>query len=125
MPRPGWVSSMIARKRRDAIKKRKVIQGGILKSSVDKFLNRDRADFNAWRSHSLDWLQRRVEKLPVRPPIWKKLRKEQRVGFIAGVQERKFCFWYDMGMGKTMLATALARYFRKAKIVRSVMVLIP
>lgn len=115
--------AMSRRKRRDATKKR--LQGGLQKSAVLRFLARDRADFNLWRTKSDDWLERRQERLSVKPPIWYKLRREQQVGFIAGVQERKFCFWYDMGMGKTLLAIALARYFRKVRLVRSVIVLIP
>lgn len=89
------------------------------------FLERKRRDFSRYTTKSLRWLQDRVETLDVRPPIWKRLRKEQRVGFIAGVEKRKFCYWYDMGMGKTLLAIALTRYFKRAKTVKRVLVLIP
>lgn len=96
-----------------------------LKSAVRRFLARDRRDYNKWRTRSLRWLQRQCEALPVHPPIWKALRKEQRVGFIAGAKRRKFCYWYDMGMGKTMLVIALARYFRRAKVIKRILVLVP
>lgn len=97
----------------------------IRRSAIRAFINRPRRDFNEYKNRSLKWLQRRVDALPRRPPIWKRLRKEQRVGFVAGVEMKKFCFWYDMGMGKTLLAVALSRYFRRVKKVRRVLVLIP
>jgi SNF2 family DNA or RNA helicase len=93
--------------------------------AVRKFLARDRRDYNRYRTKSLQWLERRIMRLPVRPPIWKALRKEQRVGLVAGVETQKFCYWYDMGMGKTMLAIALTRYFERVGIVKRVLVLIP
>lgn len=95
------------------------------KRAVDAFLKRKRRDFSLYTTKSLQWLQDRVDALPVRPPIWKRLRKEQRVGFVAGVETKKFCYWYDMGMGKTLLAIALTRYFKRAKVVKRVLVLIP
>jgi SNF2 family DNA or RNA helicase len=97
----------------------------IRKAAVEAFLNRDRRDFRRYKDFSLRELQRRVERLPIKPPIWKRLRQEQRVGFIAGVKTRKFCFWYDMGMGKTLLAVALARYFKRLGVARRILVLIP
>lgn len=97
----------------------------IKKSAIDEFVNRERRDFMAYTRKSDGWLERRMGELEVRPPIWTRLRREQKVGLIAGAEMRKFCYWYDMGMGKTMLATALARYFRKLGMVRRVLVLVP
>lgn len=117
---PRWIQNKIrlARmKKGQALSPRKRI--------VQAFIDRPRRDYSTYTQKSLRWLQDRMEALPVRPPIWKRLRKEQRVGFIAGVEAKKFCFWYDMGMGKTILAIALARYFRRAGVVRRVLVLIP
>lgn len=101
----SWWQRRVAEKRR--------AYSGIPRRAVDAFLRRKRRDFSRYTSKSRDWLQARVEALPVKPPIWHRLRKEQQVGFVAGVEMRKFCFWYDMGMGKTLLSIALARYFRR------------
>lgn len=97
----------------------------VTSTAVRKYLARPRKDYNKWRTWSLDKLQRRMERLPLKPPIWKRLRKEQRVGLIAGIKERKFAFWYDMGMGKTMLAIALTRYFKRAGLIKRILVLVP
>lgn len=66
-----------------------------------------------------------VAALPERPPIWNKLRRHQRTGFLAGVELRKIALHYEMGMGKTLLSIALARYFRRAGVARQFLVLVP
>lgn len=121
--RPGWLQRKIWKARRDKIVKRGPV---LIRTSVlNEFLNRKRRDFSQYKTKGFAWLQQRMEELPVRPPIWKALRKEQRIGFIAGVECRKFCFWYDMGMGKTIMAIALGRYFKRAGEVKRVLVLLP
>lgn len=117
MSKPIWLMRKIAKKRASPLI--------IAKSAIKEFEERELRDFQSYTRKSEDWLERRMEELDVRPPIWSRLRREQRVGLIAGAEMRKFCFWYDMGMGKTMLAIALARYFRKLGLVRRVLVLVP
>lgn len=39
------------------------------------------------------------------------LRKHQKVGILLGVAHPQFCFWYDMGTGKTILSLELLRYW--------------
>lgn len=119
--RPFWLVRKIAKTR--AAKRASPII--IAKSAVKEFEDRELRDFQAYTRKSEDWLERRMEALDVRPPIWSRLRREQKVGLIAGAEMRKFCFWYDMGMGKTLLAVALARYFYKLGMVRRVLVLVP
>src|SRR5690606_4267769 len=66
-----------------------------------------------------------VRQLPVKPPVWKKLLRDQRVLFLACVHYRRFAAWADTGIGKTLLSMALARYFRRAGVARRFLVLVP
>jgi SNF2 family DNA or RNA helicase len=118
-PMPRWLITKINKS------KKRHLPIVIKRSAVEEFLNRERRDFSTYTRKSDAWLQRRADELPVQPPVWDRLRREQRVGLIAGAEMRKFCFWYDMGMGKTFLAIALARYFRKLGTVKRVLVLVP
>lgn len=97
----------------------------IPKLSVDKFLARKRVDFRKWKKYSLAELEAIKDKLPVRPPIWKKLKKHQRVCFLIGAITRQFCFWNDTGTGKTLLSLALILYFRKLGLIKRNLVLVP
>lgn len=74
---------------------------------------------------SLVELQEYADALPVRPPIWKRLKKHQRVCFLLGARLKRFCFWNDTGTGKTLLSLAMILYFRKAGIAKRNLVLIP
>lgn len=121
--RPAWLNRKILKARRDKLVKRGPVL--IRQSVLDEFLNRKRRDFSLYKMKGFKWLRQRMETLPVKPPLWKRLRKEQRIGFIAGVECRKFCFWYDMGMGKTIMAIALGRYFKREGAVKRMLVLIP
>lgn len=88
-------------------------------------MNRKRSDYRKWKRKSLDELQAIMEKLPVRPPIWKKLKKHQRVCLLIGARTRRFCIWNDTGTGKTLLCLSLMLYFRKAGIAQRNLVLVP
>jgi len=98
----------------------------IPKLAIRNFLERPRRDYRAWKKLSLEELRDIKAAFPAKPPIWKKLRKPQRVGFCAAVEEGgKFCFWYDMGVGKTALSIALARYYRRVGTLSACLVLVP
>jgi SNF2 family DNA or RNA helicase len=100
--------------------------GFIRPSAVRAFLQQPRPDFRKWRDYPLAKLQRIMEKrLPVRPPIWKKLAKHQRVALLLGAINERFCFWMDTGTGKTLTSIALARYFIRAKRAERSLVLVP
>lgn len=85
----------------------------IPKKAIRNFLERKRGDFRPYKQLRGKALLRAMQKLPVRPPIWNKLNREQKIGLIIGAQERTFGFFLDTGMGKTLLSLALALYFRK------------
>ncbi len=100
--------------------------GVIPKVAVRKFLARERGDFRKWKKYRLNKLNAIMRaKLPVRPPIWKKLRQHQRVCLLLGALHGSWAFFLDTGCGKTLLSIALARYYKKAKIAKSFLVLVP
>lgn len=80
---------------------------------VAKFHARKREDFRKFKDYDEDLLEQLMRKLPMRPPIWSKLRTHQKACMLIGAARQRFAFFLDTGMGKTLLAIALQRYFRK------------
>jgi hypothetical protein len=97
----------------------------ILKKAIRDFLERERHDFRKYKKLSRAELNAKMAELPIRPPIWKKLYKHQRVCLLLGIMQRGFAFFLDTGMGKTLLAVALGRYFQKAEGDKKWLVLVP
>ena len=97
----------------------------IPKIAVRKFIEAPRDSYLPYKKFSPQKLRRLVSDLPVRPPIWKKLRRHQKVCFLIGVHTHRYLFFCDTGMGKTCLSIALTRYFRRAGLISRVMVLVP
>lgn len=85
----------------------------IPKKYIKLFMDRKRKDFRSYKQLRGESLKRAMQRLPVRPPIWNKLSREQKICLVIGAQERRFGFYLDTGMGKTLLSIALALYFRK------------
>jgi SNF2 family DNA or RNA helicase len=97
----------------------------ILKSAINKFLERKRYDYRPMKKWSDNLLDDYIERFPPAPPMWRKLHKHQKVMFAIGITTRRFAFFADTGMGKTMLSIALTRYFKRAGVNRKVLVLVP
>lgn len=97
----------------------------ILKRSLQKFLSRPRRDYREFKRLSLAELEDLESELPVQAPIWNRLNKTQRVCLLIGAERRRFAFHIDTGMGKTLLAIALARYFEDLDVARRYLVLVP
>jgi SNF2 family DNA or RNA helicase len=95
------------------------------KSTITQFLQKPRDDFRPWKKLSPEDCQARADKLVARPPIWDKFRHHQKICFLIGAKTCRFAFWLDTGCGKTLLSIALARYFKRASIVKRVLVLVP
>jgi hypothetical protein len=57
--------------------------------------------------------------------MWDKLQRAQKIMVLIGARRKRFAFWADCGMGKTLTAITLAKYFRKTKDVQQVLVLVP
>lgn len=85
----------------------------IRKKAIQQFLDRARRDLRWWKDLSDAELDDRMWRLPVAPPIWYKLRREQKVCFLIGAKYGRFAFWLDTGLGKTLLTIALVKYFRR------------
>jgi superfamily II DNA or RNA helicase len=84
-------------------------------SVVRAFHARPRKNFEKYKDYDEALLEQLMGKLPIRPPIWTKLRPHQKISFLIGAALGRFAFFLDTGMGKTLLAIALQRYFRKLK----------
>lgn len=99
--------------------------GIIALKSRNDFLARARKDYRKYKDLTAEQLEARMLKLPVKPPIYYALTHLQRVCFLIGAETQRFCFFNDTGTGKSLLAIALARYFRKLGILQHVLILVP
>ncbi len=97
----------------------------IPKTAIKAFLKRPLRDCNTYKSLSETQLDKRMERLPVKPPIWFRLRHHQQVSFLLGAELKRAYLALDTGTGKTLLSIALTRYFRKLGVVKCVLVLVP
>lgn len=89
------------------------------------FLERDRYDYREYKKLTNAEIEQRMLKLPVKPPIFYKLSRLQRICFIIGAETGRFIYLNDTGTGKTLLSIALIRYFRKLGTIRRALILVP
>jgi superfamily II DNA or RNA helicase len=89
------------------------------------FLERSRRDYREYKKLTDDQLEQKMLALPVKPPIFYKLTHLQKVCFIIGAETQRFCFFNSTGTGKSLLAIALVRYFRRLGILKHALILIP
>lgn len=92
---------------------------------VREFLNRKLKDIRNWKDLSNEEIQHRCDALPIKPPIWKKLSRTQRICFLIGVKYKRWYFAKDTGMGKTLLSLALILYFMELQHNKRVLILVP
>lgn len=83
----------------------------IPKAMVRRFIDRRRRDLTLAKEWSEPEIEDRRSELPIRPPIWSRLFKVQKICLLLAARYRRLAFLLDTGMGKTMLAIAIARYF--------------
>ncbi len=93
--------------------------------AIAKFLARPHRDYSKWKALSDAALERKRRKLPIRPPIWTKLKKHQKVSFIIGARKRQFAYFNETGTGKTFLSIALMAYFKRTGETKCNLVLVP
>ena len=95
-------------------------------SAIQKFINRERKDYSYYLRQS-DRALNEFAKIHFNLDLnlWNIMRHEQRAGFLAGANTRKFAFFYDMGMGKTLMLISLIRYFWSRGVTKTVLVLVP
>jgi superfamily II DNA or RNA helicase len=99
--------------------------GIIALKSRNDFLARQRRDYREHKKLTDEQLEQKMLALPVKPPIYYKLTHLQKVCFIIGAETQRFCYFNSTGTGKSLLAIALMRYFRRLGIIKHVLVLIP
>lgn len=97
----------------------------IPRSVVNDFLQRPLRDCNTYKSLTDDQLDEAMNQLPAKPPIWFKLYRHQKVCLIAGAQLKRLYIMADTGMGKTLLSLALIKYFKRLKLLKCTLVLVP
>lgn len=70
-------------------------------------MNRPRADLRSYKKLSLAQLNAECANLPIRPPIWKRLSKHQRVGLLLIAKYGRVALFYDTGCvaGETLIET--------------------
>jgi SNF2 family DNA or RNA helicase len=93
--------------------------------ALKRFLDAPRKDWRWFKDLTDDQIWDRWERLPVAPPIWTKLKQHQRITMLLGIKLRRLAIWGDTGVGKTLISIALAKYFERAKLLRTVLVLVP
>ena len=59
-------------------------------------------------------LEEALSRLPLRPDLTPQFRLHQKACFLLGVAYPQFCFFLDMGTGKTLLSLELLRYWWEA-----------
>lgn len=96
----------------------------IPRSAVKKYVNRD-LDSHVWikdldRTAILD----AIADLRPRAELNPKNMEHQLACFLLGVAYPQFCFWLDMGTGKTLLTLELLRYWYEAERFRRAIILV-
>jgi SNF2 family DNA or RNA helicase len=97
----------------------------IPKKSIEAYLARKRFNYSFYKDLTDDELEARKCALPCRPPIWSKLRREQKVCFLLGAKYRRWAMHVDTGVGKTLISIALIRYFAALGEANCVLVMVP
>ena len=93
-------------------------------SAVKKYLSRN-LDSQLWvKQLSAKQLDAAIASLRPRPTLNPKLRLHQRACFLLGVSFPQFCFWLDMGTGKSLLTLELLRYWWQCGVVRRVLIFV-
>jgi len=93
--------------------------------AVRLFKARKRFDYSTWKELSDSDLLVRRDKLPIKPPIWKRLQKHQKVCLVLGARKKRFAFFNETGTGKTYLSIALMAFFKKLGETKCNLILVP
>lgn len=96
----------------------------LLHSALNAYLNAPRDDHRWIKLLKAADLDEELRKLD--PPIRtnSELRVHQKAGILLGVAHPNFCFFYDMGTGKTILSLELLRYWWDCKKLRRALIFV-
>lgn len=96
----------------------------ISKSVIRRFLNAKRDDHRWIKKLGHKGLDRLLSELRPVPRPHKKLGLHQKAGLYLGIKYKSFAFWYDMGVGKTLLSLELLQYFWENNMLRRALVFV-
>ena len=93
-------------------------------SAVDNYLSRV-LDKHLWvKGLTAQQLDAELAKLNPQPKLNPRLRVHQRACFLLGVAHPQFCYWLDMGVGKTILALELLQYWIQCGLIKRALIFV-
>lgn len=96
----------------------------IPKVAIRAFLSRE-LDSHLWiKGLSNAQLDSALQQLDPPPSLNVRARQHQKACFLLGVAFPQFCFWLDMGTGKTLLSLELLRYWFQCKTIRRAIIFV-
>lgn len=96
----------------------------IPQAAIDAFLKEPREDHRWLKQLTHKQVDAAIAALRPAPNLNPGFRAHQKVGFLLGVAYPRFAYWYDMGVGKTMLALELLRYWWECGLMRRTIILV-
>jgi len=78
----------------------------ISRKAIQEFRERELKSYAHVHDWTLRYCRQAVQKLPARPPIWKKLSKVQKIALLVGIENPKFLFMLDCVAGETEIETS-------------------
>ena len=87
----------------------------ILKSAIKRYLTAPRDDHRWLKELDHRDVDKLINSLYPRPKLHPKMRLHQKVAFYLGVAYPQFCYWLDMGTGKTLLSLELIKYWMQVE----------
>jgi phage gpG-like protein len=96
----------------------------IPQAAIDEFLHARREDHRWIKELTVPELDRALAALNPVPRLYPKARKHQKACFLLGVAWPQYGFWLDMGLGKTLLALELLRYWWDVGHLRRALILV-
>lgn len=93
----------------------------ILTAAIEEYLARDLESHGWVKGLTEAQLDAALSRLDPVPDLHPSLRLHQKACFLLGVSYPQFCFWLDMGTGKTILSFELLRYwFQVGRVKRAI-----
>jgi hypothetical protein len=96
----------------------------ILKRAIERFLVRPLESHDWIKKVKRAELWEAIDDLRPRPDFDETMFKHQLACFLLGVAYPQFCFWLDMGTGKTRLTLELLRWFYRAGMIKRAIIFI-
>lgn len=95
------------------------------KRAIQAFLARARDDLRPFKQLNDAQLEQWRATLPQPLPIWGKLWRHQKIALMLALSYQRLSLFADVGVGKTLVAMAFARYLQRSGAARRFLVLVP